>query len=57
MNGFGLPFSIVAIITGIIAMKKAPENKPWPLIGVLVAALGAVISVILWIISLMYILG
>ena len=57
VNGIGLPLSIAAIVTGALAMRKDKPNRLWAIIGLAVGVIGTIMSIILWIITIMILTG
>lgn len=53
IQGFGLPLSIAGIVLGAMAIKKDSSNKLWAILALAAGALGTIISIIIWIITIM----
>lgn len=51
MSGAGLPVAAAGAVCGFIALRRRPDDSPWPFIAVAAGSVGTVLALILAIVT------
>lgn len=50
-SGIGLPFAFAAVVLGAVGLVDRRDERPWPLVTLLVGVLGTAVALILLIVA------
>jgi hypothetical protein len=51
MSGAGLPVAVAGAVCGLVALRRRPDDSPWPYVAVAAGAVGTVLGLILAIVT------